>query len=143
MSFLRSYRIAAALVLCLVSCVLSIIHGVWGLGGLLIFGLTARFLDDLFVLSPFVPFVLFIISLASLRWAALSMWTYSLIYWLTGVALSWPHANLSPFTSHGSEIQIAANCAITLAYLVLTVGRGKDKDSDGAIGLVTLLQGRY
>jgi hypothetical protein len=127
--------------MCSIAGMLCIALGIIGLGGLIIFGLPDDPLDLLAVLSPYIPSLLLIVALASLRLSTILMWVYCFAFLTTSIVVQWPAPKLSPFTGYPSDMRIAIAALTTLGYLVLTVGRQNDDAKRGDIGRVRMMRG--
>ena len=75
--------------------------------------------DQINVLSRFLAFPLFLISLASLRWSCIFIWADFVLGWVAGLAVGWPHGRLSPFSASGSLIQFCGALLITASCFLI------------------------
>jgi hypothetical protein len=76
--------------------------------------------DQINVLSRFLAFPFFLVSLASLRWSCVLIWADFVLGWIAGLAVGWPHGRLSPFSASGSFIQFCGALLITASCLLIS-----------------------
>jgi len=136
--YVGKFRAVAALILSLLSGVASLAVGTIGIGGLLFFGVGGSGLDKFFVLGPFIPFPLFLLSLRSIRLSALAMWIFSFVYWLVVVLGSLPALSINPFDGTMSDMRLTAALLMTAAYLVVSLSSGGRQAQKGDINLIML-----
>jgi hypothetical protein len=135
------FRIRAASAMCITAGISSFAVCAFYLGVLFIIGVPDKPLDYLAFLCRILVFPFFLISLASLRWASVSLWVNSILVWVIGIVMSWPTPDVSPFSGRGSWLQIFAACLVTGAYLFLSKARVNSDAFSKNPTLVTLLRG--
>jgi hypothetical protein len=137
---LMPLRIRAAGTMCLTAAILYLAVCAFYLGMLFLLGEANRPLDNFAVLCRILMFPLFLVSLASLRWACVLLWANSILVLMIGVAASWPTPNVSLFNSGEFWLQMAATCLVTGAFLLLSKGRWSSDDNAKIPTLITLLR---
>lgn len=137
------FRVRAARTMCLTSAIFYLAVCAFYLGMLFLLGESNRPQDNFAVLCRILMFPLFLISLASLRWACVLLWANSILILIIGVAASWPTPNVSLFNSGECWLQIAATCLVTGAYLLLSKGRGSSDANSKNPTLISLMRGNH
>jgi len=120
-------RLGVSIALSAISGFLCLAFCAFYLWALLEFGLPTESLRSLAILSRLLAFPFFLVSVGGLRLACMLLWGDCILVWALDIASSSGPFTLSPFSSRGSTIQIAAACLLTIAYsLVAKMGDGVD-----------------